>query len=167
MIWVSVKVDCCGQFYYTFISRRTGPWLLIYDNRLNSQTLWVIVFVSSVRAAWQTCWENLAFVSGGRDRQLLWPQGAVPQGFYLLRQGQVYRLAPEAPPFLGECLRGLKHSWNWPRIWALVRARLPTLKRPSATFQLLKNSATTSNPDILFYWYNLDPGIQQSDSFFI
>ena len=36
----------------------------------------------------------------------------IPQGFKLLRQGQVYHLAPEALLLLGKCRRGLRNFWN-------------------------------------------------------
>ena len=63
-------------------------------------------------------------MSGGRQRQIkgsppgkrffiLRSQGASPPGFYLLREGWVYRPAPEAPQ-KGECRRDRGHFWKLP-----------------------------------------------------
>ena len=44
---------------------------------------------------------------------ILRSQGAVPPGFYLLREGWVYCPAPEAPQ-KEECRRGQGHFWKLP-----------------------------------------------------
>ena len=49
----------------------------------------------------------------GKRFLILRSQGAFPPGFYLPREGWVYRPAPEAPQ-KGECRRGRGHFWKLP-----------------------------------------------------
>ena len=61
---------------------------------------------------------NTRWLTPGKRIFILRSQGAFPPGFYLLREGWVYRPAPEAPQ-KRECRRGQGHFWKLPGAYGL------------------------------------------------
>ena len=60
------------------------------------------------------------------------PQGAFPQGFYLLREGWVHCPAPEAPLTRGMPTGPRAFLANSGRVWATALRPVPPKKRPCA-----------------------------------
>ena len=97
----------------------------------NGATLLVRCIMYSVKINWNEYQWSLELMLHDWDRHSLGPQGAVPEGSYLLQQSSVYRLWSEVPLFRG--IRRPQDILETARLmWAPAMPLVPTIKIPSA-----------------------------------